>query len=195
MQTFILPVAFLFLAALLLWMLIDAQGKWWLKLVLMIVTLGISAAIGQAVNSYFGYPRAAKVANIPKKAFLYWANIQEPDKPANNPGGIYLWMRPESTLVKGILDYSPKDGDPIAYKLPYSRTLHQKIEMLLNQLLEGKGTPLNIAISMTDGGKKDLGNGGDGEGVSDVGGTLEMYVLPPALPPSKIAPSPSAPRQ
>jgi hypothetical protein len=42
MQTLIIPAAFAFLAAILLWITIGIQGKWWLKLLAMFVTLLVS---------------------------------------------------------------------------------------------------------------------------------------------------------
>ena len=68
MQTLIIPAAFVFLAAILLWITIGIQGKWWVKLLAMVVTLVVSLEMWRSLDTYLGYFRTADLGSITEKS-------------------------------------------------------------------------------------------------------------------------------
>src|ERR1700674_3492996 len=80
MQTLIIPAAFVFLAAILLWITIGIQGRWWVKLLAMVVTLLVSLEMWRSLDSYVGYFKTADLGSMTdKRGILFWARVDEPD--------------------------------------------------------------------------------------------------------------------
>jgi formate hydrogenlyase subunit 3/multisubunit Na+/H+ antiporter MnhD subunit len=76
MQTLIIPAAFAFLAAILLWITIGIQGKWWLKLLAMFVTLLVSLEMWRSLDSYVGYFKTADLGSLTnKRATLFGPSL------------------------------------------------------------------------------------------------------------------------
>src|ERR1700724_4737672 len=93
MQPLIIPAAFVFLAAILLWITIGIKGKWWIKLLAMVITLLVSLEMWRSLDSYLGYFKTAELGSMTdKRAILFWAKVDEPDRNASDPGAIYMWM-------------------------------------------------------------------------------------------------------
>jgi hypothetical protein len=202
MQTLIIPVAFIFLAAILLWITIGIQGKWWIKLIAMVVTVLVSLEMWRSLDSYAGYFKAADLASmIDQRAVLFWARIDEPDGNAGDPGAIYMWMRLEGGNENKWWFANPTVGKmPQVFKFSYSREFHKAIASALGKILEENGNPIEIAFNGMDGRQSKIGRAGatrnrDGDGSrlpEDETGSMSLgpgvfYVLPPSKLPPKLS--------
>jgi hypothetical protein len=202
MQTLIIPAAFVFLAAILLWITIGLKGNWWIKLLAMVITLLVSLEMWRSLDSYLGYFRTADLGSITeKRAILFWARVDEPDERASGPGAIYMWMRLEGEKEKKSWFANPSAGTlPQVFKFSYSREFHKAVVSALGKIVEENGNPIEIAFNETDElqGKARRGGanhrqGGDGSSIpGEETGSMSLgpgvfYVLPPAKLPSKLS--------
>ena len=199
MQTLIIPAAFVFLAAILLWITIGIKGKWWVKLLAMVFTLLVSLEMWRSLDSYLGYFKTADLGSITeKRAILFWARVDEPDGRASDPGAIYMWMRLEGGNEKKWWFANPLAGTlPQVFKFSYSREFHKAVVSALGRILEDNGNTIEIAFNETDDQRGKTGHtrsqGGDGSQVpGDETGSTSLgpgvfYVLPPAKLPPKLS--------
>ena len=202
MQTLIIPAAFVFLAAILLWITIGIKGKWWVKLLAMVLTLLVSLEMWRSLDSYLGYFKTVDLGSITeKRAILFWARVDEPDGKASDPGAIYMWMRLEGGNEKKWWFANPLAGTlPQVFKFSYSREFHKAIVSALGKILEDHGNPIEIAFNETENRQGKMGLAGAngsrlGEGGQFPGnetgsmslGTGVFYVLPPAKLPPKLS--------
>lgn len=127
-------IAFLLLAALLLWFVIGARGKWWLKLPLIIIVPAFSFVVWSSLASFSGWPTTNA---SPRAAYYLYGYSVEPDSNQNIKGAVYIWLIPNSTK-HGVFDYAPKAGEPRAYKLPYSRKLEQQVQQANAEVAHGQ---------------------------------------------------------
>src|SRR5580704_14449543 len=201
MQTLIIPAAFVFLAAILLWITIGIKGKWWVKLLAMVVTLLVSLEMWRSLDSYLGYFRTAQLGSMmDKRAILFWARVDEPEK-ASDPGAIYMWMRLEGENEKQWWFANPSAGTlPQVFKFSYSREFHKAVVSALGKIREDNGNPIEIAFKeMNDQQGKmrragaNGGQAGDGnQFAGDESGSMSLapgvfYVLPPPKLPPKLS--------
>jgi hypothetical protein len=202
MQTLIIPAAFVFLAAILLWIIIGIRGKWWVKLLAMVITLLIGLEMWRSLDSYVGYFRTADLGSMTaKRAILFWARVDEPDGQVSDPGAIYMWMRVEGENQKKWWFANPSAGTlPQVFKFSYSREFHKAVVSALGKILEDNGNPIEIAFNETDdmqhkggGAGAPFGRSGDGRQVpGDETGSMSLgpgvfYVLPPPKLPPKLS--------
>jgi hypothetical protein len=200
MQTLIIPAAFIFLAAILLWITIGIQGKWWVKLLAMVVTLLVSLEMWRSLDSYVGYFKAADLGSMTdQRAVLFWARVDEPDGNASDPGAIYMWMRLEGGNDNQWWFANPKAGKmPQVFKFSYSREFHKAIASALGKILEDNGNPIEIAFNEMEGRKNGRARAtrnqvGDGNRLSEDEaqgmslGPGVFYVLPPPKLPPKLS--------
>jgi hypothetical protein len=202
MQTLIIPAAFIFLAAILLWITIGIQGKWWVKLLAMVVTLLVSLEMWRSLDSYVGYFKAANLGSMTdKRAVLFWARVDEPDGNTSDPGAIYMWMRLEGGNDRKWWFANPSAGKlPQVFKFSYSREFHKAIASAVGKIVEDNGNPIEIAFNETDEQQRKIGLAGANR--SQVGdssrlpgdetGSMSLgpgvfYVLPPAKLPPKLS--------
>ena len=162
MQTLTIPAAFVFLAAILLWITIGIRGKWWVKLLAMVFTLLVSLEMWRSLDSYLGYFKTADLGSITeKRAILFWARVDEPDEKASDPGAIYMWMRLEGGNEKKWWFANPLAGTlPQVFKFSYSREFHKAIVSALGKILEDNGNPIEIAFNETDEQRRKTGRTG-----------------------------------
>ena len=109
-------VGFALLGGLLLWLVAGTRGAWWLKLGAIVVTLGFTFAVWRALDSFSGWPTEA---TPPERALLVSSSVDEPD-------AIYLWLVPQGGF--GPLGYRSDDQEPRAYRMPYTRELHEQVD-------------------------------------------------------------------
>jgi hypothetical protein len=185
MSTLFVPVAFLFLCCLLLWVIIGLRGSWWLKVVLMVLTLGISCAAWTTLDSYFGLPKRSELAAFSgQTAFLFWVTVNEPDG-NRDAGSIRMWLRPVNQTT------------PKLYQFGYSRKLHETSQAFLAEILKNNGAPIQIAFSSESNQSQQTakGNGTGGSstrpragGHGDLAYESEprVYALPPVKLPDKL---------
>jgi hypothetical protein len=186
MQTLVIPIAFLFLCCLFLWIIIGARGRWWLKLILMIMALIISYASWTTLDSYFGSPKPTELSAVSgETAFLFWVTINEPDG-QKDPGSICMWLRPA------------RDVSPRLYQFPYSRSLHETSQGFLEEILKNNGSPIQIAFTNESRqGEQAATANGTANGLRSPGGGAHgklayqseprVYELPPVELPDKLA--------
>jgi hypothetical protein len=112
----VLAVAFLLLAGLLLWFVIGSRGAWSLKLPLIVGTCVFTFAVWDALDSFDGW---ATVHEPPARALFVSAVVHEPD-------AIYVWLI--APTEPPLLGYRPNEAEPRAFRLPYTRHLHEQVE-------------------------------------------------------------------
>src|SRR3984957_6844990 len=194
MQTLIIPAAFAFLAAILLWITIGIRGKWWIKLLAMFVTLLVGLEMWRSLDSYVGYFKTADLGSLTdKRATLFWARVDEPDGNGSDQGAIYMWMHLEGGNDKSWWFANPSVGTlPQVFKFSYSREFHKAIVSALGKIREDNGNPIEIAFNeMNDQQRKMRRAGANGGQVvdgnqfaGDETGSMSLapgvfYVLPP----------------
>ena len=191
-----IPVGFVILTFLLLWYTITAEGKWWIKAILIFILPSFGIAVWQSLGRYLGWPAADTTAN---KFIMAWAEVREPNPKTNDKGAVYIWLYPfDSEDVKaGILDYKKGFGEPRAYKTPYSRKLFEQI-LEARIMIQKGGVPVfekdSMGVPKDGSGASDGQDGeGDQEGNPDEnngqgtegGDNFKFYELPPSPPPNK----------
>lgn len=173
-----IPVGFAILAAILCWFLAHAKGSWWLKAALIVLLTGFGLETWRALDSYAGWPARE---TLPKRSLLISAMVREPNPSRNDPGAIFVWVQPLSLPDTGAFTYRPVSGEPRAYRLRYTRTMHESVAQAMQAMRED-GRPI---VLERDG----LPNeGGDGQGRSLYGEEddgLRLYDLPPPDMPPK----------
>ncbi len=96
-------VSFVVLSALALWAVIYSRGHWAPKLALICIVPAFGVIVWHSLEGYRGWPAEIKP---PDRAELVGQYIDEPT-------AIYLWLIPAG------------ESRPRAYKIPYSRQLHE----------------------------------------------------------------------
>ncbi len=191
-----IPVAFILLSAVLCLLLIGSKWKWWQKLALIVIVPGFGLVVWSAIESYKGWPTASAP---PERSLISGVLIREPDPSRNDPGAIYVWLVPTDGKTRpsiNPLDYASPGGEPRAYKLPYSRPLHQGLERARGMLRAGKPVVLDLSGQGPPGGADGDGDddqdadGGAGPGGPGLRGDpnrrdFQIYALPPPHPPEK----------
>jgi hypothetical protein len=132
-------VSFLVLASLLLWVVIDVRGRWWLKGGLIVGVAVFAILAGAARGSFSGW---ATSESPPTRALFMSGVAREPDKRTGTDGAIYLWLIPPRSSSRNVFAYDASEPAPRAYKLPYSREAHEQLEKA-KQLAKG-GVPVEI---------------------------------------------------
>lgn len=190
-----IPLGFILLSAVLCLLLIGSKWKWWQKLLLIVTVPSFGLAVWSSLGSYKGWPTTAAP---PEKALVYWVLVREPEPARGDPGAIFVWLTPVEEDASGSLnplDYDSPGGEPRAYKLPYSRSLHQATETAKNII--GRGQPAVLELHEPRG-EEPPGDGEEREGGRPSEGgqqgssprnpgygenDIRVYPLPPALPP------------
>jgi hypothetical protein len=112
----VIAIAFALLGGLLLWFVVGSRGPWWLKLGAIVVTMGFTFVVWDALDSFSGWPTDA---TPPDRALLLSSEVDEPN-------AIYVWVLGYDG--GGALGYRPHDVEPRGYRLPYSRALHAELD-------------------------------------------------------------------
>ena len=202
-NTLAIPIAFILLAAVLCLLLIGSKWKWWQKLALILIVPAFGLVVWGAIASYKGWPTTDE---LPEKSLVFQVLIREPDPAHGDPGAIYVWLMPlDDSGPSRInpLDYSSPGGEPRAYKLPYTRSMHQGMERAKGMLQQGKPVVLDRRKGGTGSGQEGQGEpgergepGAEGDGAEGAGGPrgygyepgredFRIYELPPPHPPDK----------
>ena len=110
--------------------------------VMMAITL--DASMGWAANGKIG-------KNLPTTVTIRSVEIHEPNQTQNFNGSIYLTVDltvniSDSALIR-LFGHSPEGVEPRLYRLPYSRTLHEKLQKLvIPQLQKGQSVTGNLEM-------------------------------------------------
>jgi hypothetical protein len=187
-----IPIAFVIIVSILLWHLIGAKGKWYLKAIFIAIALYTSVGLWTSIDGMLGWP----TAKSPPEIFqIHWLTVEEPNKITGDSGAIYLWasdMGQEKADKNPFLFGMPVEkGKSRLYVLPYSRNAHEQSENILTRLKNGE----SVIASKGKPGEGEEGNsqagreGEAGEGSSDGSMSQEQdyifHILPPAKLPDK----------
>jgi hypothetical protein len=185
--TLCIPLAFIALASLSLWIVIGGKGHWAAKAVVMLLTLYLGVAFWLSLGNVEGWPSPDP---LPAKFALHWALVQEPSKNGGDAGAVYLWVTSAGDEPRGaswvVSLATARPGEPRAYRLPYSRRLHEKVEGALGKIragrkVEGKAGGLDDEDQQGQPGRMDDRKPGhDGPDQDPM-----FYDMPPPKPPSK----------
>ena len=120
-----LGLAYVFLLSLVLPAVFKSEIGAGLKLVLSFLCLGFYLWHYNALQGYLGWPATN---GIPDNFELISSIVVEPDLENDENGGVYLWIR-------------DREGDqlvPRAFRLPYSKLLHQRVDDTLRRQRRGE---------------------------------------------------------
>jgi len=137
-----IPIFFVILASVMLWLIILGKGKWYFKALLVPVVLYYCIIVYLSLGSLSGW--SAK-ESLPEKFRIHWVVIEEPEKIGTDTGSIHLWLSAtEETENKPINKFlypftsQRKTGEPRAYRMAYSQKMHESMEKTMEQLKQGK---------------------------------------------------------
>lgn len=129
----ILVIAYVFLTALLLLTLIYSRLQWLLKAGLITVAIVFYWFSYQGWKETQGWPSQTE---LPERFLLHAAVVTEPDEDLGLAGEINLWL---SDLGDNQLAEQPR-----AYRLPYDRGLHSRVQEAQREMNNGN---LQLGIS------------------------------------------------
>jgi hypothetical protein len=174
MTSYVLSFAFVVITAILLWILIGAKGSWKAKLALIALVPAYGLLILRDADTHAGWPTSK---TPPEESVLVWGVIHEPgDLGKGDPGCIYVWLIP----MDGSGADEPK-GTPRAFRLPYSRGLHEAVQGGMERAKEGRPGVLKRGQRGGHGHGRGEPNGARGRrgGRGDEGDEYHSYDLPP----------------
>lgn len=206
-----IALSFLLVAAAVLWFVIGSKGFVILKLAMIAACCSSSILLYNTLNSYKGWPSSEET---PKKFMIKWVDIHEPS--GQYKGDIFLWIsKPPKHLLKGqplpdegsdkFLYYQGSEHEPRAYRIPYSKSMHNMMQKAQQALKKGKPVMIDKSGKSGESGKGKEGKGGkDGKGgkgiegkegkMGEISGSWnfsqkqkwEFHVLPPPKLPEKV---------
>jgi len=187
---------FLILVLLLLSLNLTSLWKWWIKAAAIVVTLCAVVVLYFTMTGLIGW---ASPGEMPRRFGLLATRIVEPDKLANLPGAIYLW-------VEEVDDRQIVIAPPRAFEVPYKVEIATEVASAQQQL-EGGGkvlgqfTPTGRGQAdaaqtaqkkgegtvSADGNANLQASGGGGEGADKIGdpGAFSFSEMPPVDLPDK----------
>jgi hypothetical protein len=190
-ETIGFPLVFIVLITILLWILTDAKGKWWVKTIVITLTLSLSLVVWNSVEGMLGWATNQQIIGEHQ---LHWAIVEEPSKKTQAPGGIYLLVE-KKEVVKGdsnFVIYKSDKKEPRLYRIKYTKKMHKEMQKAQEMLKKGKKVMIKGDKKGAKGEKGEKGkegkDGKNGEKGYEYENDYELriYQLPPAKPPSKI---------
>ena len=128
------------------WFVIGAKGKWWAKGTMIALSLWFGLTLFYTVHNFMGWPTLEQVNN--ERSQILYFQIREPSKKYDDVGAIYLWVRilrsneePKAKTFQELMNpmtwflYTDKRA-PRAYKLPYTKEVHEQLEELTKKKQE-----------------------------------------------------------
>lgn len=187
-----ITIGFVLITTLVLWYIIGSKGHWVSKAAIILLSLYFCLSVGFSLNELMGWPTKEE---LPKKFFLHWAVVEEPDPKTGEEGSIFIWTKPlDSTRPKDqgwqdyLLSFYDGESQPRAHELPYSRELHEQAQEALEMIMGGQSVG-GISIGEPGDGE---GEGGEGDGevvegsaegsLTRNGGVIFHKLPPPKLP-------------
>lgn len=172
-----IPLAFLFLLILIIWLIIGSRGHWFLKLMMLGISLVFATMVFVALNSFKGYCLTSSWEALSgQKALLLSYRVREPTPQLNDLGEIFLWIIPFK-IDTTYFAYHPLREEPRAYSLPYRRSA-QKSLASMKRAEDG-----SMMIQFGEKQNKQAGKA-DNTGSMSIGAG-EIYQLPPPKLPEK----------
>lgn len=175
MNTLFLPLLFLLLAILLLWIIIGCKGHLTAKIWTINVTVFFTAILWIGIESYTGWPSTDP---IPSQARL----IQVV---SNEPKSIYVLLENHSDYNLYYEDwhdfiyYKPSDTARL-FKIPYDKNIHKQLESAMDEVKKGKYVILSrFKVGKYEDNKIEE-KSDDGDGSLTRSADFRLYVLPPS---------------
>jgi len=186
----IIAAAFVVITSLILWFVIGSRGMWGLKIATIASALYFCLSISFSLENFEGWPSHA---SLPEEFRVHWVVIEEPDKKGGE-GAIYIWAKSLKSLDGESGWWISFEGSstnaPRAYKLPYTRELHERAQDALKRLQAGKSVMGKHGRGRAGDGEGDGSEGppGDGEAAGRGGGSLTKNggITFQELPPTKL---------
>ena len=194
-----IALTFFIISSLLLWIVIGSKGHWGLKAVTIAFVLYFCLSINISLSNLLGWPSDQ---SLPEKFQVHWIEIKEPNKRTGDKGCVYVWATSSAgehheedgwrTLFVYFQNYDPTE--PRAYRLNYSRELHERSQEAVGKIKNGEGVGgknNGQGKGKGEGDGKGKGNG-DGKNGQKGGGSLSnsddiiFHELPPSKLPDKI---------
>lgn len=171
-----IPVSFVLLSAIGLWILIYGKGYWWIKSIFIFLTITFSITLWASLSELSGWPTDV---SAPEKVIVHWVLVKEPSKlNSNDKGFVYLWATEidsenkakKTKINKWTSPFVAKKHsiEPRIYRLPYSENLHKKAVQAMKMIRAGKnvvaeGMKLGSEEKELSFGKKEGKNKGKGK--------------------------------
>ena len=178
-----LTLAYVATAALLLNLNLSTARPFAVKAGAVVLVTGLYFTAWQAQKGLLGW---ATPAPVPATFRLHWVTVDEPDKAADGPGAIYLWVRE-------LDDAGLPNGPPRAHQLPWDEDTAATMQEALAQLEEGEplnGTFTRQAVAPEAGELEPTARADqpDGSATNVEGPRFEFRrAPPPTLPPKPLA--------
>ncbi len=118
-----ITVAYIALAVLLLNLGFYSRWPVWVKGGAILITTILYFVTFSSLQRFGGWPTGS---DMPREFVVLSTYVEEPDEALNTEGGIYLWV-----LARGE---EQVDTIPRAYRLPYSRELHEQASRAAKQI-------------------------------------------------------------
>lgn len=176
-----IPLGFLMLAGALCWYLAYVKGRWLIKALLTVFLAFYGLEVWQALDSYAGWPTRE---TLPRRSLLISAIVHEPNPGRRDSGGIFLWVVPLGQDSLSPFSYNSISGEPRAYRIPYSRAMHEQADSATKSMQQG-GRPILIERVGAPGEGDGSGSGNQSTYGDDSGGGFRMRELPPPSLPEK----------
>jgi hypothetical protein len=152
---------FLLLALLLLSLNIFSLWRWWVKALMIVITLGSVIVLYFTMTGLIGW---ASTDPMPKRFSLLFTRIVEPDKLKGLPGHIYLW-------VEEVDDRQVVISPPRAFEVPYEVETASDVATAQQQI-DGGGKVLGqFAATSSEEASKDVAPQEKGAGAVDMKGS------------------------
>lgn len=141
-----IPLAFLLLSALGLWLVIYASGYWIYKALFIIICFYFSFIMWHSLSDLSGW---ATNAPMPKRSIIHWMLVQEPSKiDKSDVGAIYVWatevdadchaLRKSISIMARPFSSRKSESEPRAYRTPYSELSHKQAAEAMKMIMSGK---------------------------------------------------------
>ena len=128
-----IALAYAFLLFVILLAVLKSELRASLKLFLVALCAGFYLWHYDALQNYLGWPAGNA---LPQKFEMISGLVVEPDPRRDDPGAIYIWVR----------DLDGEQMVPRAYRLPYQKQMHRKVDDTLSKQRNGErqvGTPVS----------------------------------------------------
>ena len=203
LDTFGVPVAFIIVSTLALWVIIGSKGWWWIKMGVATLTILFSISLWHSLESLEGWPTDQP---MPNRFEIKWIVVEEPNIKTGDEGQILIWAKDLEPLLREksdipLLHNKGQSNEPRIHRLPYTRELHLQAVQIQKKIaaggrffgeMKGRGQGIKVSGKGNGNGKgKGKGRGRGKEGVND-GGSLSneqdpiFHELPPPYFPQKV---------
>ena len=139
MDTFGIPLAFVIIAALTLWVVVGSRGWWWVKGCVVAIAIFFSISLWHSLGGLEGWPTDQP---LPEKFEIKWIVIEEPNKKTGSKGRILVLAKNLNPELKNksripLLHSKDKSNEPRIHELPYSRELHKQSIQIQKKIAAG----------------------------------------------------------